>query len=74
MTALPAATPAVARPLRILFVAGTVLLGANLLFSPLSGFDAGWPGETVIAVCGAATLFWVLAAPPWLASRWKPAA
>ena len=62
------------RPLRVLFVAGTLLLGANLLFSPLSGFDAGWPGETVIAVCGAATLFWVLAAPPWLASRWKPAA
>lgn len=59
--------------MRVLFVIGTLLLGANLLFSPLSGFDRGWPGGEVIAVCGAATLFWVFVAPPWLALRWKPA-
>jgi phosphatidate cytidylyltransferase len=59
-------------PMRWLFVAGTVLLGTNLLFSPLSGFDRGWPGGEVIAVCGAATLFWLFLAPPWVVLRWKP--
>jgi phosphatidate cytidylyltransferase len=61
------------QPMHWLFVAGTALLGANLLFSPLSGFDRGWPAGTVVAVCGAAVLFWVFAAPAWLATRWKPA-
>jgi len=27
----------------------------------------------VLATCGAATIFWVIVAPPWLAFRWKPA-
>lgn len=62
------------RPMQWLFVAGTVLLGANLLFSPLCGFEGGWPAGTVVAVCGAATLFWLVVAPPWVALRWKPAA
>jgi phosphatidate cytidylyltransferase len=62
------------RPMQVLFVAGTVLLGLNLLFSPLAGFDRGWPRGAVVAVCGAATLFWVVVAPAWLATRWKPAA
>jgi phosphatidate cytidylyltransferase len=62
------------RPTRILFVIGTVLLGANLLFSPLSGFERGWPRGTVVAVCGAATLFWVFGAPFWLAMRFRPRA
>jgi phosphatidate cytidylyltransferase len=62
------------RPMQVLFVAGTVLLGINLLFSPLAGFERGWPRGAVVAVCGAATLFWVFVAPAWLATRWKPAA
>ena len=62
------------RPMQWLFVAGTVLLGVNLLFSPLCGFERGWPAGTVVAVCGAATLFWLAVVPPWLALRWKPAA
>jgi phosphatidate cytidylyltransferase len=62
------------RHMRLLFVAGTLLLGLNLLFSPFTGFDRGWPGGTVVAVCGVATLFWVFVAPPWLVWRWKPAA
>jgi phosphatidate cytidylyltransferase len=60
------------RPMQWLFVAGTALLGVNLLFSPLCGFERGWPAGTVVAVCGAATLFWLAVVPPWLALRWKP--
>jgi len=55
-----------------IFVAGTLIIGLNLLFSPFAGFTAGWPSGTVFAVCGVATLFWLLVALPWLASRWKP--
>ena len=57
----------------LLFVAGTLLMGANLLFAPWSGFANGWPHGVVLAVCGLATLFWLFVAPPWLQSRWKPA-
>ena len=55
-----------------MFVAGTLLIGINLLISPLAGFALGWPDGIVLAVCGVATLFWLLAAAPWLASRWRP--
>lgn len=55
-----------------IFVGGTLLIGVNLLFSPVAGFDAGWPAGIVLSVCGVATLFWLLVATPWLASRWKP--
>jgi phosphatidate cytidylyltransferase len=55
----------------LLFVGGACLLGLYLLFGP-SGFDAGWPPLIVLAVCGAATLFWMLIAPPWVALRWPP--
>jgi phosphatidate cytidylyltransferase len=54
-------------------VGGTLLIGGNLLLSPWAGFDAGWPRGIVFAVCGLATLFWLVVAPPWLATRWKPA-
>ena len=56
-----------------MFVAGTLLIGVNLLISPLAGFAAGWPDGIVLAVCGLATLFWLLVAVPWLANRWQPA-
>ncbi len=56
-----------------LFVAGTLALGINLLFNPVAGFDAGWPRGVVLAVCGAATLFWLLIATPWVLFRWQPA-
>ena len=55
-----------------IFVAGTLIIGLNLLFSPFAAFNAGWPSGIVLAVCGASTLFWLLVAVPWLASRWKP--
>jgi phosphatidate cytidylyltransferase len=60
------------KPTWWIFVAGTLLIGLNLLFSPFAAFGAGWPSGIVLAVCGVATLFWLLVAVPWLASRWKP--
>jgi len=61
------------KPMGILFVLGTLLLGVNLLLSPASGFARGWPAGIVLAVCGVATVFWLVVAPPWLAVRWKAA-
>jgi phosphatidate cytidylyltransferase len=55
-----------------MFVVGTLLIGGNLLLSPLSGFAAGWPNGIVLAVCGLATLLWLLVAAPWLIYRWRP--
>ena len=53
----------------LVFVAGTLLTGLTLLFTPC-GFQAerGWPEAVPLFVCGAATLFWLLAAPVWLAA------
>jgi phosphatidate cytidylyltransferase len=62
-----------ARRARLLFVAGTFVIGCNLLFSPSLGFERGWPTGVVLAVCGPATLFWLLVAPPWLRVNWRPA-
>ena len=60
------------RPAWILFVVGALLIGVNLLFSPLVGFARGWPDGVVLAVCGPATAFWMLAVPAWLRSQWRP--
>ena len=57
-----------ARP-SLVFVVGTFLLGFALLFGP-AGFVAGWPPTVVVTVCGAATLFWVWVATPWVALSW----
>ena len=58
---------------RWLFVAGTALIGIALLFIPGSGFSAadGWPEALVLCICGTATLFWLLVAPPWLYFGWR---
>ncbi len=40
---------------------------------PFLGGETAWADGTVLAICGVATLFWLLVAPPWLAYRWKPA-
>jgi phosphatidate cytidylyltransferase len=55
-----------------IFVAGTLVIGLNLLFSPLAAFAVGWPSGIVVAVCGLATLVWLFVGVPWLATRWKP--
>ena len=54
------------------FVAGTLIIGLNLLFSPFAAFGAGWPSGIVVSVCGLATLLWLFVGVPWLATRWKP--
>ena len=58
----------------LVFVAATGVIGVALLFVPTSGFapQGGWPPALPLAVCGTATLFWVLLAPAWLASGWQP--
>jgi len=60
------------QPMWLLFVAGILLIGGNLLFSPMSGFTRGWPRGVVIGVCAPATLFWVFVVPLWLRGRWRP--
>ncbi len=55
----------------LIFVGGTFLIGVNLLLLGGDGFEQGWPDSVVLAVCGAATVFWLAIAPFWLARRWK---
>jgi phosphatidate cytidylyltransferase len=61
------------KPSGLLPVAGIVLIGASMLFTRWSGFDAdgGWPEVLVVSICGAATLFWVVIAPGWLYFGWR---
>ena len=61
------------KPAQRSFVAATVLTGLLLLYVFSSGVDGTWGDRAVLAICGAATLFWLFVAPPWLAFRWKPA-
>jgi phosphatidate cytidylyltransferase len=58
---------------RLLYVGGTIAIGLTLLAPSVTGFDRGWPDGLVFAVCGVAALFWLFAALPWLAYRWRPA-
>ena len=57
----------------LLLVAAILLIGACVLFTRWSGFDAesGWPEPLVVWICGAATLFWVVIAPAWLYFGWR---
>jgi phosphatidate cytidylyltransferase len=61
------------KPGGLLLVAGILLIGACLLFTRWSGFDAegGWPEPLVVSICGAATLFWIVIAPAWLYFGWR---
>ncbi len=54
----------------MLFVGTTLFTGCVLLLDPAAGFtsERGWPGAIVSWICGAATVFWLLIAPVWLAS------
>lgn len=51
------------------FVAVPLAIGAGLLmsFAP----DSGWPAAVTLVACGAATLFWMVMAPVWLAGAWR---
>jgi len=54
---------------RIAFVAVALAIGADLLFAFAPG--TGWPLSLTLGACGAATLFWLVVAPAWLASAWR---
>src|SRR4051794_17309469 len=55
---------------RAVFGLAVVVGGLALLFWPASGFARGWPAGVVAVACGAATLFWLLVATPWVMMRW----
>jgi phosphatidate cytidylyltransferase len=55
---------------RLAFVGATLLIGFVMLFAPAVAFAQGWPEDVVFAVCGVATVFWLLVAPPWVIRRW----
>jgi phosphatidate cytidylyltransferase len=55
----------------LLFVGAVLLFGIVLLFGPF-GFERGLPSIVVTSICGAATLFWLFVAPPWVVLRWAP--
>ena len=61
-----------ARSGQTLFVAATLGIGVAVLVLLAAGDESRW-ADVVLATCGAATVFWVIVAPPWLAFRWKPA-
>jgi phosphatidate cytidylyltransferase len=54
----------------LLFVGTTLFTGCVLLLDPAAAFrpERGWPDPMVSWICGAATIFWLLIAPAWLAS------
>jgi len=56
---------------RTLFVTAMLAIGACVLVALAGGDELVWT-SVVLAACGAATLFWVFVAPPWLAMHWKP--
>ena len=61
------------RPGAAAFAGVTFACGFALLFAPGAfATEAGWPGGVLLLACGAATLFWLLAAPAWLARGWRP--
>lgn len=61
------------RRLEIVFVVVVVAFGLALLYADAMGFSRGWPERVVLAVCGAAVVFWIAIAPAWLARGWSTA-
>lgn len=55
---------------RWIFAGGTLAIGGALLLSDAAGFARGWPAGMVLAVCGVASAFWIVLAPPWVIARW----
>jgi phosphatidate cytidylyltransferase len=52
------------------YAIGVAAVCVALVAAPSARFEAGWPPATVLAICGAATAFWVLVATPWVIARW----
>ena len=56
--------PITGQTFSVLFVGATLVLGLSLLCPAWAGFERGWPGEIVVAVCGTSAVFWLCVAPP----------
>jgi phosphatidate cytidylyltransferase len=58
---------------QLAFAALVVLIGAAALLVPAARFGAdGWPAVTLSLLCGPAVAFWLLVAPGWLRSNYRP--
>jgi len=55
---------------RLAFVGGLAAIGGLLLASSAPVLADGWPHAILVGACGAATLFWLAVAPPWVFRRW----
>ena len=55
----------------LLFVGVLLFSGMALLFGPFS-LSRGFPDAVVLSICGGATVFWMLIAPPCVVRRWLP--
>lgn len=56
--------------LRAAFVAVLASLGIALLALAYPVAGQGWPDDVLVVACGAATLFWLVVALPWVVRRW----
>ena len=50
----------------LVFIAGIVVIEGGAALPARGAFRARLAGITVVAVCGAAALFWLVVAPPWV--------
>jgi phosphatidate cytidylyltransferase len=58
---------------QLAFAALVVLMGAAALLVPAAGFGGdGWPAVTLSLLCGPAVAFWLLVAPGWIRSNYRP--
>jgi len=57
-------------PARNVFLAAVVVIGVALLNAPSAQFARGWPPSIVLALCGLASLFWIVVAPACVVRRW----
>jgi phosphatidate cytidylyltransferase len=53
------------------FVGLFAAIGLALVFVPAARFAGHWPRTLLLGICGAATLFWLLVATPWVVRRWQ---
>ena len=52
------------------FVGGLAAIGVLLIVASSPSLAGGWPHAVLYGACGAATLFWVAVATPWVIRRW----
>lgn len=55
---------------RVAYALGVGAIALVLLRLPAAGFAGEWPAPLLVAICGAATLFWIVVATPWVTAGW----